>query len=204
MRSLVIVQCLAPGGDTLSICWIECLRINSSWQPLIGLCEVVPPLSTAVILTSSIEDQGRVAACPGEEVVFTCRTTEEATGLTWLSDQFSNQPGFRFLPMSLQNTPVVDGNFTATLTEVIVNPNNMIFANFTSTLAVNATVDLSGTVIECNDQQVSKYQTLLVAGWQYHISTVADHRFVIFGSLVIVVLGVTSHRFSSQVWYPLH
>ena len=96
--------------------------------------------------------------------MFTCRTTE-AAGLTWFSDQFSNQLGFRFLPMSLQNTPVVDGSFTATLTEVIVNPDNMFFANFTSTLAVNATVDLGGTVIECNDQQVSKYQTLLVAGW---------------------------------------
>ena len=171
------------------------LENQSNWQPLIGLCEVVPPPSTAVILTSSVEDQGRVAACPGEEVVFTCRTTE-AAGLTWFSDQFSNQLGFRFGPNDLQNTPVVDGSFTATLTEVIVNPDNMIFANFTSTLAVNATVDLNGTVIECNDQQVSKYQTLLVAGWHNIISIVADHRFVILGSIVIVVLEVTSHHFS--------
>ena len=105
-----------------------------------------------------------MAACPWEEVVFTCRTTEAAS-LTWSSDQFStSQHRIRFLPLNLQNPPRVDGNFTATLTEVIVNPDNMIFANFTSTLAVNATVDLSGTVIECNDQQVSKYQTLLVAG----------------------------------------
>ena len=80
--------------------------------------------------------------------------------------------------MSLQNTPRVDGSFTATLTEVIVNPDNVIFANFTSTLAVNATVGLSGTVIECTaPQQVSKYQTLRVAGWHNNISTVADHRF---------------------------
>ena len=117
-----------------------------------------------MILTSSIEDQERVAACPGEEVVFTCRTTEAAS-LTWNIDQFStSQHRIRFLPLNLQNTPTVDGNFTATLTEVIVNPDNMLFANFTSILAVNATVDLSGTVIECNDQQVSTYQTLLVAG----------------------------------------
>ena len=97
--------------------------------------------------------------------MFTCRATEAAS-LTWSSDQFSSSQlhRIRFLPMNLQNTPRVDGNFTATLTEVIVNPDNMLFANFTSTLAVNATVDLSGTVIECNDQQVSKYQTLLVAG----------------------------------------
>ena len=80
--------------------------------------------------------------------------------------------------MSLQNTPRVDGNFTATLTEVIVNPDNVIFANFTSTLAVNATVDLSGTVIECTAPlQVTENQNLLVAGWHNNISTVADHRF---------------------------
>ena len=163
MRSLVIVQCLAPGGDTLSICWIECLRINSSWQPLIGLCEVVPPLSTAVILTSTIEDQGRVAACPGEEVVFTCRASDSGS-LSWISDQFSSELVLRFGPSDPQNTPRVDGNFIATLTEVIVNPDNVIFATFTSTLAVNATVELSGTVIECTDSIMTEDQTLLVAG----------------------------------------
>ena len=165
MRSLVIVQCLAPGGDTLSICWIECLRINSSWQPLIGLCEVVPPLSTAVIVTSSIEDQGRVAACPGEEVVFTCRASD-STFLIWNSAQFSNPQGFRFASDDPQNTPRVDGSFTATLTEVITKPSDVRFANFTSTLAVNATVGLSGTVIECTaPQQVTENQNLLVTGW---------------------------------------
>ena len=165
MRSLVIVQCLAPGGDTLSIYWIECLRINSSWQPLIGLCEVVPPPSAAVILTSSIADQGRVAACPGEEVVFTCRTVE-ASGLIWNSAQFSNPQRFRFAPNDPQNASRVDGSFTATLTEVITKPSDVRFANFTSTLAVNATVGLSGTVIECTvPLQVTQNQNLLVAGW---------------------------------------
>ena len=128
------------------------------------MCEIVP-LSTAttVILTSSIEDQGRVAACPGEEVVFTCRTTNSPS-LSWISDQFSSELVLRFVTISPQNTPRVDGSFTATLTEVIVNPNMMLFANFTSTLAVTATVELSGTVIECNDQLVTQSQTLLVAG----------------------------------------
>ena len=125
------------------------------------LVQVVPPPSTAAILTSNIEDQGRVAACPGEEVVFTCRITD-STFLIWNSDQFSLV--FRFASGDDQNTHRVDGNFTGTLTEVIVNPDNVIFANFTSTLAVNATVELNGTVIECTDRSNTEDQTLLVAG----------------------------------------
>ena len=95
--------------------------------------------------------------------MFTCRATD-STFLIWNSDRFFNQLGFRFLPSDPQNTPRVDGNFTATLTRVIVNPDNVIFANFTSTLAVNATVDLSGTVIECTGSTMTEDQTLLVAG----------------------------------------
>ena len=118
-----------------------------------------------MILTSSIEG---MAACPWEEVVFTCRTTESST-LTWSSDQFpSQQQQISFLPTSPQNTPRVDGNFTATLTEVILKPNIPSIANFTSTLAVTATVELNGTVIKCANQLVTWNQTLLVAGWYIH------------------------------------
>ena len=134
---------------------------------------MVPPPSTAVILTSSIEDQGRVAACPGEEVVFTCRASE-AAGLTWNSDQFSSEYVFSFVPSDPQNTPRIYGIFTATLTEVIMNPDMVFFPNLTSTLAVTATVELSGTMIECTaePQQETENQTLLIAGWQ--ISPMAD------------------------------
>ena len=104
-----------------------------------------------------------MAACPGEEVVFTCRTIE-ATFLIWNSDQFSSEDVFTFAPADPQNPPRVDGNFTATLTEVIVNPNDGRFANFTSTLAVTATVELTGTVVECTDSIMTEDQTLLVAG----------------------------------------
>ena len=125
------------------------------------ISEIVSTLSTAVILTSSI---GGVAACPGEEVVFTCRTTEAAT-LIWSSDQFSNeQQEISFLLMSPQNTQVVDGNFTATLTEVNVT-NIVSLAYFTSTLAVTATVELNGTVIKCTTVPQEVTENLLVAGW---------------------------------------
>ena len=81
-------------------------------------------ISTAatVILTTSIEDQGRVAACPREEVVFTCRITDSPS-LSWL---FSSQFQISFVPSDPQNMTVVVEDVTATLTEVIVNPNNII------------------------------------------------------------------------------
>ena len=136
------------------------------------MCEIVPPsTATTVILTSSIEDQGSVAACPGEEVVFTCRTTD-STSLTWNSDQFSTEQVLRFISISPQNTPIVDGSFTATLTEFVQDPNGGTgFGDFTSTLAVTATVELSGTVIECTNQIVTQSQTLLVTGWH----SIASH-----------------------------
>ena len=137
---------------------IECLRIIL--VTLIGLCEIVPPPSTAVILTSSIEDQGRVAACPKEEVVFTCRTIE-AHFLFWQSDQF---PETRFRYDSELNVPMFPGEFTATLTEFVEDPNEDSSGNITSTLAVNATVGLNGTVIACTDTIMTEDQTLLIAG----------------------------------------
>ena len=131
------------------------------------ISEIISPPSIAVILTSSI---GSVAVCPEEEVVFTCRTTD-SPNLTWSSDQFSSQQQeISFLPTSSQNTPMVDGSFTATLTEVILKPNRPSIANFTSTLAVTATVELNRTVIKCADQLVTLNQTLLVAGWYIHCS----------------------------------
>ena len=108
-----------------------------------------------------------MAACPGEEVVFTCRTTD-STSLIWNSDQFSNQ--LSFVSSDPQNTQMVDGSFTATLIEV-EDPNGDLIANFSSTLAVTATVELSGTVIECTNQLVTQSQTLLVAGWH----SIASH-----------------------------
>ena len=102
--------------------------------------------------------------------MFTCRTTD-STSLTWNSDQFSSQQVLRFISISPQNTPIVDGSFTATLTEFLQDPNRISFGNFTSTLAVTATADLSGTVIECTNQLVTLNQTLLVAGWH----SIASH-----------------------------
>ena len=99
--------------------------------------------------------------------MFTCRTTD-STSLIWNSDRFSNE--LSFVSSDPHNTQRVDGSFTATLTEV-ENPNGDFIANFTSTLAVNATVDLSGTVIECTNQLVTQSQTLLVAGWH----SIASH-----------------------------
>ena len=88
------------------------------------IVRLFPSISTAatVILTTSIEDQGRVAACPREEVVFTCRITDSPS-LSWL---FSSQFQISFVPSDPQNMTVVVEDVTATLTEVIVNPNNII------------------------------------------------------------------------------
>ena len=63
-------------------------HICSQWLPYLSL----PGLASAqtVTLTSSVEQDGRQAACPGEVVTFTCMVTE-ATRLRWIAEPFIPQ-----------------------------------------------------------------------------------------------------------------
>ena len=95
-----------------------------------------------VTLTSSVEQDGRQAACPGEVVTFTCMVTE-AGSLQWTSDRFQS---IRFLSNAAEQSEVDQGEFHAVLTS---NVGGGLFRNLTSTLRVNASITLNGVIIHC-------------------------------------------------------
>ena len=97
-----------------------------------------------VTLTSSVEQDGRQAACPEEMVTFTCMLTR-ANGLRWSSDRF--QP-VEFIGDEPEQSEEDQGAFHAVLTS---NVGGVLFRNLTSTLNVNASVTLNGAIIYCTN-----------------------------------------------------
>lgn len=116
-----------------------------------------------VIITSSVEE--RELACPGEEVTFTC-TVVKQLALAWRNEQYISLHGdviFTSVHQIPVGVPVSRGPFQIVLTSYTVNPSDST-ANITSTLAVNATPTLNGTVVECAAVGISAEVTLYVAG----------------------------------------
>lgn len=116
-----------------------------------------------VIVTSSVEEGELV--CPGEEVTFTCTVIEQLT-LIWKNEQYISPRGdvtFASVNQIHVGVPVSRGPFQIVLTSYSLNPSNLT-ANITSTLAVNATPTLNGTVVECAVVGMSAEVTLHVAG----------------------------------------
>jgi len=114
-----------------------------------------------VILTSSVEEGGLV--CPGEEVTFTCTVIEQPS-LGWKDKQYISADEVIFLhndQLKLE-VPVFRGPFQFVLTSLSPSNSSQV-ANMTSTLAVNATPTLNGTMVECGDGNRSAEITLHVA-----------------------------------------
>ena len=107
-----------------------------------------------VTLVSSVEQDGRTAACPGELVTFTCTVTQ-GVSLNWASTAFTSCDSTPTYTLEV-NTSVgrtsVCGSFLANLTS-ITNINRVgqsLTANLTSTLSLTTSVS-PGTVITCSD-----------------------------------------------------
>ena len=94
-------------------------------------------------LTSDAELNETQAACPGEEVTFTCVVTGTAT-LRWTTESgvFDEILFLSDAPKQSQ----VCGGFHAALTS---NVGTGLFRNLTSTLSVTSSVALDGTVVNC-------------------------------------------------------
>ena len=120
---------------------------------------------STVTLTSSVEQAGRQAACPGEEVTFTCTVTE-AAGLQWRINQ--SEP-IRFVVSGIPenigtNQTDPSGHFTAGLISSMQGMTGN-FGSFTSELTVTVSERLNGTVVQCDDaQSISMNTTLNIAG----------------------------------------
>ena len=130
------------------------------------ICTVVDTDSISVagnvVLTSTVEENGRRFACEGEMVTFTCQVFRSVF-LMWNSPVIHQTPivflsGFTAL-MSTSRPP-----FTVTLTSIAGIGLN---TNFTSTLQVNAsrTFAKNQTTVQCRNQQhVTEESRFTVAG----------------------------------------
>ena len=101
-----------------------------------------------VALTSSVEQDGRQTACPGEVVTFTCEVTD-GVALSWTAEPYiSMSDPIRFLVSDTVGETAMDdsGQFRAAVTNVIQSG---LLGNVTSELTVTASEMLDGTVVQC-------------------------------------------------------
>ena len=119
---------------------------------------------TTVTLTSSVEQAERQAACPEEEVTFTCMVTE-AAGLQWIAEPFIHQNNPLTFVATLDTVGAMkedsSGGFIAVLTSVTQSG---AFANYSSELTATATETLNETVVQCSAITSSLNKTFVVAG----------------------------------------
>ena len=107
-----------------------------------------------VALVSSVEQNGRTAACPGEVVTFTCTVTQGAS-LNWTSTAFTSCdsiPTYILRNSTSVGSTSVCGSFRANLTAItnITGEGQSLQAVLISTLSPTTTVP-PGTVIMCSD-----------------------------------------------------
>ena len=111
-----------------------------------------------VMLTSTVEEDGRQFACDGEMVTFTCQVIRSIT-IQW------DSPLIRQIVFSAGSTVSTSRPpFIATLTSIAGSGLN---TNITSTLQVNAsrTFRRSDTTVECRNQlSVTEESRFTVAG----------------------------------------
>ena len=101
-----------------------------------------------VSLTSSVEQDGRQAACPGEVISFTC-TLAGDVGIRWVADPFisQSQPIDFAIHTDTNGISQERGEFHVILNTVTML--SYLHANFTSTLTVRVSDSLDGIVVQC-------------------------------------------------------
>ena len=114
------------------------------------MCSITVAEATIV---SSVEQDGRTAACPGELVTFTCTVTQGGS-LNWASATFTcdSTPTYTVDFQTSVGSTSVCGSFQANLT-AITNINQVgqsLQADITSTLTPTTNVS-PGTVVTCSD-----------------------------------------------------
>ena len=106
-----------------------------------------------VTVVSSLEEDGRTAACPGELVTFTCTVTQGGS-LNWASTAFTcdSIPTYTVDFQTSVGTSSVCGSFQANLTAItnITQVGQSLQADITSTLSPTTAVS-PGTVVTCSD-----------------------------------------------------
>ena len=103
---------------------------------------------------SSVEQNGRTAACPRELVTFTCTVTQGAS-LNWASTAFTSCdsiPTYTLRSDSSVGNVSACGSFQANLTAItnIIQVGQALQADLTSTLSPTTIVS-PGTMVTCSD-----------------------------------------------------
>ena len=117
-------------------------------------------------LTSSVEQDGRQAACPGEVVTFTCMVME-ATRLSWIAGPFI--PQINFASTHKAGDTAVSGPFRATLDSTMFIGGGLLTFGSTLTVTASGSGTLNGTEIQCSGRQslsptIVMSRILIIAG----------------------------------------
>ena len=124
-----------------------------------------------VTLTSSVEQDGRQAACPGEEVTFTCTVTGTAV-LQWIAEPHINQSDpvlFSVASATAGETRDPTPQIHIVLDDVRNYTFDPRFRDFVSTLTVRNSTALSGTVIQCSNGVFTTRNNSLIVGSKCHV-----------------------------------
>jgi len=123
------------------------------------LLHVLTLVTAEVVLVSSVEQEGRAAACPGELVIFTCTVTQGLL-LNWSSAVFtcdnSPNPTFALVTSTSVGDTVNCGSFQANLTSRSAIGAGR--ATLSSTLTPTAPISPE-TVVTCSDPAGSQQQS---------------------------------------------
>ena len=122
-------------------------------------------------LTSSVELDGRQAACPGEVVTFTC-TVAEAVALEWIAEPFipRNDPiRVQFLPDAKNGTMMDLTDQIYIVLDAVSPTTDPRFVNFISFLTVNDSSAIRGIIIQCiaGDPDLTANNTLTTGSKLY-------------------------------------
>ena len=120
-------------------------------------------------LSSSVEEDGRQFACPGESVTFTCEVNRSVI-IRMAAEPFilRNDPASYVASSIIGRTSSGrNGTFQVNLTNLHRKSNRSRTANFTVTLTACTNDKTNNTVVECADQLYSsrvKMKTLVQSG----------------------------------------
>ena len=118
--------------------------------------ESCPATSSEIVsLSSSFEQDGRQAACPGEHVIFTCEVNQSTVVQIAAEDFICRNDPVTFAASDIVGRSGGTDVFKASLTNVERESSQSLIANFTVTLTANTTDETNNTVVECANRLTS-------------------------------------------------
>ena len=118
-----------------------------SYVTCTGTC---PPISASVSLSSSVEQNGRRFACPGERVTFTCEVNQGAI-LRFTNSHNESVSYITTDAVGSSGHPIPNATFQANLTNVDPESDKYCVANLTATWTAITTDKINNTVVECTE-----------------------------------------------------